>query len=472
MATIELVQTRSQNPGHATAQGPRDLEHDDASTADANAFEDVPPNGGYGWVCTLCAFLITVHTWGVNAAWGVMLAYFLSHSTFPGASRIQYALIGGLAISQALLMGPVVSESRKRLGTTITLLIGTVFVFGSLMAASYSQQIWHLFLSQGICFGIGMGFLYLTAMNILPTWFSTRRSFSMGIAGAGSGIGGIVYTLAAGHAIETRGFRETYRILAYCALAANLTASLLLKSRENTPRQQQKRERTVDYRDLARLEVLLVILWGVTTDLGYIALIYSLPNYASSIGLSPQQGSVTGALLNLGMTLGRPMIGYLSDRLGRITVPVVLTAICGILCFTIWIPAKSYAVLLLFAVTAGMFCGTFWGTITPVLAEVVGMGRMASVFTIICLALVGPTTVAEPIALSLVNDSKYLHTQVYVGCLFIAGAFGAWVLRSWKFYEIERKAADEHQGLTSESLPFPSFMHWMSVRKLFLRGRV
>ena len=29
--------------------------------------EDVPPNGGYGWVCTACVFSINAHTWGVNS---------------------------------------------------------------------------------------------------------------------------------------------------------------------------------------------------------------------------------------------------------------------------------------------------------------------------------------------------------------------------------------------------------------------
>ena len=28
--------------------------------------EYVPPNGGYGWVCVLCVFLINAHTWGIN----------------------------------------------------------------------------------------------------------------------------------------------------------------------------------------------------------------------------------------------------------------------------------------------------------------------------------------------------------------------------------------------------------------------
>jgi hypothetical protein len=28
---------------------------------------DVPPDGGYGWVCVACVFLINAHTWGVNS---------------------------------------------------------------------------------------------------------------------------------------------------------------------------------------------------------------------------------------------------------------------------------------------------------------------------------------------------------------------------------------------------------------------
>jgi len=28
---------------------------------------DVPPNGGYGWVCVAAAFFINAHTWGMNS---------------------------------------------------------------------------------------------------------------------------------------------------------------------------------------------------------------------------------------------------------------------------------------------------------------------------------------------------------------------------------------------------------------------
>ena len=28
---------------------------------------DIPPDGGYGWICVAAVFLINAHTWGVNS---------------------------------------------------------------------------------------------------------------------------------------------------------------------------------------------------------------------------------------------------------------------------------------------------------------------------------------------------------------------------------------------------------------------
>jgi len=35
------------------------------STAQPN--DDEFPEGGYGWVCVLCIFMINAHTWGINS---------------------------------------------------------------------------------------------------------------------------------------------------------------------------------------------------------------------------------------------------------------------------------------------------------------------------------------------------------------------------------------------------------------------
>ncbi len=54
------------------------------------------------------------------------------------------------------------------------------------------------------------------------------------------------------------------------------------------------------------------------------------------------------------------MIGFVSDKLGRIEVAGVLTGFCGIICFAIWIPAKDYGVTISFAVISGAVVGVFW----------------------------------------------------------------------------------------------------------------
>ena len=34
---------------------------------DAVLIEDVPPDGGYGWICTACVFMLNAHSWGINS---------------------------------------------------------------------------------------------------------------------------------------------------------------------------------------------------------------------------------------------------------------------------------------------------------------------------------------------------------------------------------------------------------------------
>lgn len=153
---------------------------------------DVIPNGGYGWVCIACCFLINAHTWGLNSAYAVFLGYYLDNNVFPGASALEYAFIGGLSISMALLLSPVATTVLRLYGTRVCCFLGIFFETASFIGASFATRIWHLFLSQGVCFGWGMGFLFIASVNVPPQWFTTKRSLANGIAAAGSGFGGMV----------------------------------------------------------------------------------------------------------------------------------------------------------------------------------------------------------------------------------------------------------------------------------------
>ncbi|KAF7536028.1 hypothetical protein G7054_g4880 [Neopestalotiopsis clavispora] len=411
------------------------------------------PNGGYAWVCAWSVFLINAHTWGVNASWAVILAWYSANDKFPGATQLEYSLIGGLSISQALLISPIINKCYHRYGLRTNLLIGAVLEFIALFTTSYATQVWHLFLSQGVCFGWGMGFLYVTATSALPPWFSTKRSLAVGLSTAGAGGGGVVYSLATNAAIQSVGIEWTYRILGLCTLIANIGAAFTMRDVPHSMHHHNRQGPMFRIRDFTRVEVLLVVFWGLVTEFGYITLLYSLPSYATSIGLTSTQGSVANAMLNLGLALGRPLIGYFSDRLGRINMAMYMTALCGVFCFTLWIPAKGFALLSVFALLAGGICGIFWATVTPILAEVVGVSKLARIFAVTCVLMVLPTTFAEGVAMQIVGSQKtaentFLPAQIFVGCTFMAGSLSLVLLRSWKIAHLESEGSVGTSDLT------------------------
>ena len=378
-------------------------------------------------------------------------------------------MVGGLSISQSLLVAPAVAWSMRKLGTGTTLAIGTIFVFVALFGASFADQIWQLFLSQGVCFGIGMGFLYIPATAVLPQWFSTRRSLAVGIASSGAGLGGVAYNLIAGVAARRLGLHWAYRILALCSLGINGICAALIKDRNQMVKPKQD---YLDWREFGHIEVVFVIIWGFLSELGYIVLLFSLPHYATTIGLTQSQGSVVSAVLNVGLGVNRPLVGYLSDRWGRINMAMAMTASCGIFCLALWVPADSYGLLLVFALLAGLGCGTFWGTMAAVTAEVVGLRRLPTAFGVICISLVAPTLFAEPIGLELVAASGYRLSQIFVGFMFLLAASSVWCLRSWKMTEIEEKAETEEANAGSDLGRFHAGLRWLSPRKLFALCRV
>lgn len=403
---------------------------------------DEPPNGGYGWVCVACNFWINACTWGINSTYAVFLAYYLSHDYFPNTSALAFAFIGGLSISMAMLVAPLATKCISKFGTKITLHIGIFFETLSLIGASFAHVKYQIVLAQGICFGIGMGFLFVGSVGIIPQWFTTKRSIANAISAAGSGCGGLIWSLSTQAMIDKLGLPWAFRILGILSCSVNLICSNILKDRNA---QVGARNRSFDWSLLKRPEFLLIQAWSWFSMLGYVTVLFSLPSYAKEIGLSSQQGAIIGAILNLGQMLGRPFIGLASDRFGRINVASLCTVFCGIFSLVFWIPTEVVSspmgLLTFFAIVGGALAGTFWTTIAPVGAEVVGIQDLGSALSWTWLIMVPPVTCAEAIALQIRKppgtDFAYIGPQLFCAMSYLAGGAVIWVLRGWKIGQLE-----------------------------------
>jgi MFS family permease len=273
----------------------------------------------------------------------------------------------------------------------------------------------------------------------------------MGINAAGSGLGGLIWSLAVGAMIPRIGLGWTFRVLGIIACVVNLVCANLLRDRNKAI---GSRFKAFHLPLLKRPEFLLFLGWGIFTMLGYVALLFSLANFALSVGLSPHQGSIVSALLNLGQGLGRPFVGMFSDKLGRINIATILSFACGLFCLLIWIFARSMGLVSFFAVLVGTVAGTYWATCTPVAAEILGLRDLPSGLSITWLTLVPPTTVSEAIALllrdSTSSDSMYLRVQIFTGFMYIGGAMCLWLVRGWKVGDLAR-AKEEAVAVDSQT---------------------
>ena len=345
-----------------------------------------------------------------------------------------------------MLVSPIATYLNQKVSTRLVLNIGTILETLSLITTSFVKQNWQLFLSQGVCFGFGMGFCFIGSVGIVSQWFDKKRSLVNGIVASGSGTGGLIYSLATGKMIPTLGYPWAVRIIGILCFAVNIVSGNLL-------RQRVKPNKNTSFFRLSLLKrptYLLYLGWGFLSAIGYVGLLFSLSSYTVAVGHTQSQGSLASALLNLGQAIGRSVIGLLSDRFGRIEVPFIATFLTGLFSLVIWIFAKPLGVIYFYSILTGLFAGTLWAAAAPMGAEVVGLADLPSALGILWLVLTPPTVVSEAIAVQLRDNPKdnrpYLRVQLFIGFMYIGAAICLVPLR-FLLYK-QRRATRKNEATT------------------------
>ncbi|KAL8799430.1 MAG: hypothetical protein Q9200_007544 [Gallowayella weberi] len=210
---------------------------------------------------------------GYGWAYGVYLNYYLKHDLFPGATPRDFAFIGGLNFAAAVLVAPLVTYLARVWGTQPPMLFGVVTLATGFVSASFASRTWQLYLSHGTLVGVGVGFTYIPSIPILSQWFAKKRSLANGITSAGSGVGGIVFSLAAARMIEDISLAWSLRITGIVAFILNFLAVVLIKDRNKVIKPSQH---PFDTKLLYRCNVWLLLLWSFGSMLGQITLLLCL----------------------------------------------------------------------------------------------------------------------------------------------------------------------------------------------------
>lgn len=99
---------------------------------------------------------------------------------------------------------------------------------------SFSTQYWQIFLTQGLCIGLGCGMLFVPSMALIGRSFTKNRSLAVGFTTCGAPIGGIVYVILFEALLPKMGFAWAVRVLGFFMLGCYvISIPLLLLGAQN-----------------------------------------------------------------------------------------------------------------------------------------------------------------------------------------------------------------------------------------------
>ena len=367
---------------------------------------------------------------------------------FSGASPSQIGLIGTLAVSLMSLGAPLASAWCKSYSPrTVTLIGGLIFALANILA-SFGQKLWHFTLAQGILLGLGTCLTYIPAVTVSPGWFNKNRGLAIGIVSSGTGAGSVAWAPTIRALTTSIGFRGCLRLTGGISIVLIGLSAILLRWEPEA----EQRNRLATRSSQSRLLVPLID-WRVARSrkfvaqcmsaglqgAAYFAPLFFLSAYARTLGYSAAAGATFIALSNAASAIGKVIIGFTADRVGRLNVLLFCTFVSAATALGLWLPStmsggdgKGKVMFVSFAILYGIFAGAYISLFPTVLVELFGVQHFASINGFLYMVRGIATLVGTPIAGILIRGGNgasesvgmsktYLKTSVLVGAL-LAGA--------------------------------------------------
>ncbi|CAK7567837.1 MAG: hypothetical protein SEPTF4163_005807 [Sporothrix epigloea] len=330
-----------------------DSSNDGSKTMD---FGPAPDGGWRAWSVAIGAGFITFAALGFANSFGVFQEYYITHQ-LQHKSPDTIAWIGSCTAFFQFLAGSISGPLFDRYGSWLLRPSAFICVFATMMIGNCTE-FYQFLLAQGILQGLATGGMQFPAMAAVMQFFDKRRAAALGVAVAGSSVGGVVFPIALGRMLNDPqvsahlSFGWTVRIIGFVMLF-----SLGISCVTVQPRLPPRTTQFFLPGAFRQVNFAFIVLAMFLMFLGMFTPLFFLPSYAVARGMHTTLASYLLAIVNAASTFGRIIPGILADKLGRINVLAVGGTAMGIvvLCLT---AAQSTAGLVIFSITFGFVSGT------------------------------------------------------------------------------------------------------------------
>ena len=333
-----------------------------------------------------------------------------------------------ILLASPLIWGPIFDLGYLR----PIVLSGTLFIVLGEFLGSFCTQLEQLIATQGILVGLGNGAFFLSAVSIVPTYFpKEKQAFAMGIAAAGSSLGGVVYPIVIFQLQPKIGFGWASRVIALIAFITSLIPCILLRMRARP----NERRAIIDS---GLLRDIKFDVWSVAWFLGNMGIFvpfFLIQQYAADVaGFETHHAFWTLIIMNAAATSGRILPGKIADRINDpLRVIGVTTAASTVVAFC-WIAVREPSPgVFLFSAVYGFCSGAFVSLSTPATVSLApsieGIGTRLGMFNFIgSLGLLAGNPIAGAIA-----ESSWFGMQIFCGSVsalaFVLICLTWWIAR-------------------------------------------
>ncbi|KAG0364982.1 hypothetical protein BGX24_004327, partial [Mortierella sp. AD032] len=339
----------------------------------------------YGWVVVFAAFTSQMISSGMCNIYGVYQDYYFTEKFKGSASTFELAWIGSLAIMALDIAGPFTGSICDYFGHRQAALVGVIIMTLSLVAAAFATQVWQLYLTQGLLYGLGSSLSYFASLTLPSQWFTKNRGFVTGIAIAGGGIGGLWISPIVSNLLANKGFKFTMLVIAAAHVVLLVPASLSYRTRRETGRQRAKRikqfgprkgesldgkkRKFIDFTIMKDIRFSLLFIAGIFVMSGYFTPFVFINTYATQYGVEKSTAALMVGLMNGASAVGRIVMGIASDRIGSMNALCISTFTATLTLFFLWTFAKTVTVMFVFSIAYGFCCGAYLSSTVSVSAS-------------------------------------------------------------------------------------------------------
>ncbi|CAG8981042.1 hypothetical protein HYALB_00008196 [Hymenoscyphus albidus] len=383
----------------------------------------IPPDGGLtAWKQVLAGHLIVLITWGFMNAFGVFQTYYVD---FLGRSESDVSWIGTIQIFLTWSLGTFTGRLTDAGYFRSVFITGSVFSVLGLFMASISTQYWQIFLAQGVCCGVGNGFLFCPMLAVASTYFSKKKPIAIGICACGGATGGLIFPAMVQQLIPSVGYGWTMRAMGFVALAClvicNILARPRLPPRETGPILELNAFTELPYALFAIS--MFFVFWGI-----YFASFY-LGSFGVAIINIPEKESINLLLVLNGVgIIGRTLPAFVANQYAGPMNVLLLVTIASSICSYAMIGVKSrggfYAWTVIYGIVGNAVQGMFpvvLGSLTADKDSKKAGVRMGMMFTIVSFAVLTGPPITGVLITS--DNGRYVHAQVFAASSMLLGFF-------------------------------------------------